>query len=162
MKEKGIRFVGESLGRPAAAQKEKEESFHKEMTTHNANETKLGQEKKPMRWRRSGQYCGYIRSWGMTIYMVMNLMKLVQNQVSFSSLDFWYCCASCLNPSKALTTMRRGKRASDWCIFPCATPFKFVRQKRLIQQALLIQYSSYIPYSCGGILCNLPQTGLYW
>jgi IS5 family transposase len=83
MKEKNIRFVGKSLGRPSASQKEEERSLHKEMTARNAIEGKFGQGK-------NAYGLGKIRarskataeSWIMTIYLVMNLVKLVQSQAS--------------------------------------------------------------------------------
>jgi len=83
MKEKRILFVGKSLGRPSAAQREKERSLHKEMTARNPIEGKFGQGKNAYglakiraRLRETSE------SWVMAIYLVMNLVKLVQTRAS--------------------------------------------------------------------------------
>jgi len=83
LKEKGIQFVGRSLGRPSAEQKQKEKLLIKEMAERNAIEGKIGQGK-------NGYGLGKIKarlrdtseSWISAIYLVMNLVKLVQNRAS--------------------------------------------------------------------------------
>jgi hypothetical protein len=78
MKEKGICFVGKSLGRPSAGQKEKERALHQEMTARNAIEGKFGQGKNGYGLARiRARLRETSESWVMAIYLVMNLVKLV-------------------------------------------------------------------------------------
>ncbi len=84
MKEKGIRFVGKSLGRPSAGQKEKERSLHKEMAARNPIEGKFGQGKNAYGLAKiRAKLKETSESWIMMIYLVMNLIKLAQSQASF-------------------------------------------------------------------------------
>jgi IS5 family transposase len=84
MKEKGIRFVGRSLGRPSVAQKQNERSLHQEMTARNAIEGKFGQGKNAYGLAKiRARLKETSESWIMAIYLVMNLMRLVQTQTSF-------------------------------------------------------------------------------
>lgn len=84
MKEKGIRFVGKSLGRPSAGQKEKEKTLHKEMTARNPIEGKFGQGKNAYGLAKiRAKLKETAESWIMTIYLVMNLVKLAQSQATF-------------------------------------------------------------------------------
>ncbi|HVY75495.1 MAG TPA: IS5 family transposase [Puia sp.] len=83
MKEKGIRFVGKSLGRPSVGQKERERSLHKEMAERNPIEGKFGQGKNAYGLAKiRARLQETSESWVMTIYPVMNLIKLVQTQGS--------------------------------------------------------------------------------
>ena len=83
LKEKGIRFVGRALGRRSAEQKQKEKLLIKEMAERNAIEGKIGQGKNgyglakiKARLRETSE------SWISAIYLVMNLVKLLQKQLS--------------------------------------------------------------------------------
>jgi len=83
MKEKGIRFVGKSLGRPAAGQKERERVLTKEMAARNAIEGKFGQGKNAYGLAKiRAKLKGTSESWVMAIYLVMNLVRLVQTRAS--------------------------------------------------------------------------------
>jgi transposase, IS5 family len=82
LKEKGIRFVGRALGRRSAQQKQEEKLLIKEMAERNAIEGKIGQGKNgyglakiKARLRETSE------SWISAIYLVMNLVKLLQKQL---------------------------------------------------------------------------------
>jgi hypothetical protein len=83
MKAKGIRFVGKSLGRPAAGQKERERVLTKEMAARNAIEGKFGQGKNAYGLAKiRARLKETSEGWVMAIYLVMNLVRLVQTQAS--------------------------------------------------------------------------------
>ncbi len=90
LKEKGIRFIGKALGRPAALSNKEKKSLQKEMAGRNAIEGKFGQGKNAYGLAKiKARLKITSESWIMAIYFVMNLLKLAQ--ASFLSFLFWFC-----------------------------------------------------------------------
>ena len=83
LKDKAIRFVGKALGRPAAASTRQDKALQKEMAGRNAIEGKFGQGKNGYGLAKiKARLKDTAESWIMSIYFVMNLVKLA-SQVSF-------------------------------------------------------------------------------
>lgn len=91
LKAHGIRFIGKALGRPAALSRKQKRALEKEMAQRNAIEGKFGQGK-------NGYGLAKIRarlkdtseSWIMSIYFVMNLVKLARAGIKDSFLLFFH------------------------------------------------------------------------
>lgn len=91
LKEHGIRFIGKALGRPAATTRKQKRALEKEMAERNAIEGKFGQGK-------NGYGLAKIRarlkdtaeSWIMSIYFVMNLVKLARAGINGYFWAFFY------------------------------------------------------------------------
>ena len=80
LKENGIRFIGKALGRPAAISAKENKALHKEMAGRNAIEGKFGQGKNAYGLAKiKARLKSTSESWIMTIYFVMNLVKLAQD-----------------------------------------------------------------------------------
>ena len=79
LKEKGIRFIGKALGRPAAISSKEKKALQKEMAGRNAIEGKFGQGKNAYGLAKiKARLKNTSESWIMAIYFVMNLLKLAQ------------------------------------------------------------------------------------
>jgi len=90
LKEKGIRFIGKALGRPAALSNKEKKGLQKEMAGRNAIEGKFGQGKNAYGLAKiKARLKNTSESWIMAIYFVMNLLKLAQ--ASFLSFLVWFC-----------------------------------------------------------------------
>jgi hypothetical protein len=101
LKEKGIQFVGRSLGRPSAEQKQKEKLLIKEMAERNAIEGKIGQGKNGYGLAKiKARLRDTSESWISAIYLVMNLVKLVQNRASYYFKIACYLLQAILMKSK--------------------------------------------------------------
>lgn len=88
LKEKGIRFIGKALGRPAAISNKEKKALQKEMAGRNAIEGKFGQGKNAYGLAKiKARLKNTSESWIMAIYFVMNLLKLAQ--ASFLSFLVW-------------------------------------------------------------------------
>jgi hypothetical protein len=91
LKERGIRFVGKALGRPSAISRKQKRALEREMAQRNAIEGKFGQGK-------NGYGLGKIRarlkdtseSWIMSIYFVMNLIKLARGGIKKSLGQYFH------------------------------------------------------------------------
>lgn len=91
LKERGIRFVGKALGRPPAMSRKQKRALEKEMAQRNAIEGKFGQGK-------NGYGLAKIRarlkdtseSWIMSIYFVMNLIKLARGGIKNSLWEYFH------------------------------------------------------------------------
>lgn len=83
LKAGGIRFIGKALGRPAATSTGQEKALQKEMAGRNAIEGKFGQGKNGYGLAKiKARLKDTAESWIMSIYFVMNLVKLA-TQASF-------------------------------------------------------------------------------
>jgi hypothetical protein len=84
LKENGIRFIGKALGRPpAATSASQDKALQKEMAGRNAIEGKFGQGKNGYGLAKiKARLKDTAESWIMSIYFVMNLVKLA-TQASF-------------------------------------------------------------------------------
>lgn len=79
LKASGIRFVGKALGRPAATSVQQDKALNKEMAGRNAIEGKFGQGKNGYGLAKiKARLKDTAESWIMSIYFVMNLVKLAQ------------------------------------------------------------------------------------
>lgn len=85
MKEKGIRYVGKPLGRPSQASRKEKRILQKQMAERNAVEGKFGQGKNAYGLAKiKARLKDTSESWIMSIYFIMNLLKLAE--ASFLSL----------------------------------------------------------------------------
>lgn len=83
LKDKGIHFIGKALGRPAATSAQQDKAMQKEMAGRNAIEGKFGQGKNGYGLAKiKARLKDTAESWIMSIYFVMNLVKLA-TQASF-------------------------------------------------------------------------------
>lgn len=83
LRDKGIRFIGKALGRPAATSVQQDKALQKEMAGRNAIEGKFGQGKNGYGLAKiKARLKDTAESWIMGIYFVMNLVKLA-TQASF-------------------------------------------------------------------------------
>lgn len=79
LKEKGIRFIGRALGRPAAMSRKENKDLQKEMAGRNVIEGKFGQGKNAYGLAKiKARLKNTAESWIMAIYFVMNLLKLAK------------------------------------------------------------------------------------
>jgi len=77
MKENGIRFVGKQLGRPPKMSRAQKRKLQKEMAGRNAIEGKFGQGKNAYGLQKiKARMKATSESWIMSIYFIMNLVKL--------------------------------------------------------------------------------------
>jgi transposase, IS5 family len=90
MKDNGIRFIGKALGRPVAMSHKEKKGLQKEMRGRNAIEGKFGQGKNGYGLAKiKARLKDTSESWIMSIYFVMNLVKLAQASfLSFLLLIF--------------------------------------------------------------------------
>jgi len=92
LKEKGIRFIGKALGRPAVMSRKEKKDLRKEMAGRNAIESKFGQGKNAYGLAKiKARLKDTSESWIMAIYFVMNLLKLAR--APFLSFLDWLCNA---------------------------------------------------------------------
>jgi transposase, IS5 family len=90
MKGKGIRYVGKPLGRPSSNSKEQKRLLQKEMPERNAIEGKFGQGKNAYGLGKiKARLKDTAESWVMSIYFVMNLLKLAAGSL-LSVLQIYY------------------------------------------------------------------------
>ncbi|WPV64467.1 IS5 family transposase [Chitinophaga sp. LS1] len=90
MKEKGIRYVGKPLGRPSPESKQQKRLLQKEMPERNAIEGKFGQGKNAYGLGKiKARLKDTAESWVMSIYFVMNLLKLAAGSL-LSALQIYY------------------------------------------------------------------------
>jgi len=91
LKELGIRFVGKALGRPKAMEAKQKRALEKEMAQRNLIEGKFGQGKNAYGLQKiKARLKDTSESWIMSIYLVMNLLQLVQDSF-FSFIKKWLC-----------------------------------------------------------------------
>ncbi|WP_322518495.1 IS5 family transposase [Chitinophaga sancti] len=90
MSGKGIRYVGKPLGRPSSNSKEQKRLLQKEMPERNAIEGKFGQGKNAYGLGKiKARLKDTAESWVMSIYFVMNLLKLAAGSL-LSVLQIYY------------------------------------------------------------------------
>lgn len=91
MKEKGIRYFGKRLGRPSPDGKQQKRLLQKEMPERNAIEGKFGQGKNAYGLGKiKARLKDTAESWVMSIYFVMNLLKLAAGSL-LSARQIYYC-----------------------------------------------------------------------
>ncbi|WPQ60842.1 IS5 family transposase [Chitinophaga sancti] len=91
MKEKGIRYVGKPLGRPSSDSKQQKRLLQKQMPERNAIEGKFGQGKNAYGLGKiKARLKDTAESWVMSIYFVMNLLKLAAGSfLSLLQIYYW-------------------------------------------------------------------------
>jgi hypothetical protein len=90
LKEKSIHFVGKQLGRPPKLNAKQKRALQKEMAQRNEIEGKFGQGKNAYGLQKiKARVKETSESWIMSIYFIMNLLKLMQD--SFLSFLYLYC-----------------------------------------------------------------------
>jgi IS5 family transposase len=88
LKEKQIRFVGKQLGRPPKQTARQKRELRKEMAQRNEIEGKFGQGKNAYGLQKiKARMQQTSQSWIMSIYFIMNLVKLMQD--SFFAFTNW-------------------------------------------------------------------------
>ncbi len=93
LKEKGIHFVGKQLGRPPKVDAKQKRALQKEMAQRNEIEGKFGQGKNAYGLQKiKARMKETSESWIMSIYFIMNLIKLMQG----SFLRFLESCLKML------------------------------------------------------------------
>lgn len=91
MKRVGIRYVGKSLGRPSSASKKMKRQLQKEMPERNAIEGKFGQGKNAYGLGKiKARLKVTSESWVMSIYFIMNLLKLAASSFLSSVQTFYW------------------------------------------------------------------------
>lgn len=89
LKDKGIRFIGKALGRPPATSPKQDKALQREMAGRNTIEGKFGQGKNGYGLAKiKARLKDTAESWIMSIYFVMNLVKLA-SQASFLPFLRW-------------------------------------------------------------------------
>jgi transposase, IS5 family len=110
LKEHGIRFVGKALGRPKKMEARQKRILEKEMAQRNLIEGKFGQGKTAYGLQKiKARLKDTSESWIMSIYFVMNLLRLVED---FFVLIKKWCFASMLNLTTASGSYRIRNKTS--------------------------------------------------
>ncbi|OMP74547.1 transposase [[Flexibacter] sp. ATCC 35208] len=98
MKEKGIRYVGRPLGRPLPDSKQQKRLLQKEMPERNAIEGKFGQGKNAYGLGKiKARLKDTAESWEMSIYFVMNLLKLAAGSLLSARQIFYWLLADSMH-----------------------------------------------------------------